>query len=319
MRDKVTVIIPAYNRSEYLLEAIQSVIAQGYEFKEIIVVDDGSTDDTKEKLELLIASGKIRYHHQENSGRSAARNKGISLARGDYIAFLDSDDLLEPGTLERQVGYLMKNPHMGLVHGGYVKFDDRNNNLGYRNPSWFSGWIYPEILLKWNALLATPTVMIPRRVLGEVGGFNEDLFIGEDLDLWRRIARRYPFGFVHGSLARIRVHSGNTSANAIDTTREFERYLAKAFADDPDLSNRFKRRALSRMYGNQAYIMLSSREDDLISAARTNAKRSIAHDPLNPNGYIALFSTALGYKTRNILVQRWRSTRGWLMSRDRDG
>lgn len=319
MRDKVTVIIPAYNRSEYLLEAIQSVIAQGYEFKEIIVVDDGSTDDTKEKLELLIASGKIRYHHQENSGRSAARNKGISLARGDYIAFLDSDDLLEPGTLERQVGYLMKNPHMGLVHGGYVKFDDRNNNLGYRNPSWFSGWIYPDLLLQWFTLMATPTVMVPKAVMEDVGGFDESLYIGEDLDMWRRIARRYPFGFIKQSLARIRVHEGNTSVDAINATNEFERYLARAFEDDNGLSNRFKHRALSRMFSNQAYILLNGKGSDLLQTTRLNARRAIANDPLNPHGYMALLSTLFGYNLRQTLIRVWRRLRAWLMSRNRLG
>jgi glycosyltransferase involved in cell wall biosynthesis len=282
-------------------------------------VDDGSTDDTKEKLASLIYSGAIRYVYQENRGRSAARNKGISLATGGYLAFLDSDDLFEPDKLIKQVGFFSTHPEAGLVHGGYIKFDTLNSNLGYRNPSWFSGWIYPQMLLQWYTLLATPTVMVPKRVLDEVGGFNEDLYIGEDLDLWRRIARRYPFGYINECLARIRVHAGNTSIDAVKATYEFERYLDRAFEDDRSLSNRFRHRTLSKMYSNQAYILLSGKEREMVSAARTNARLAILHDPLNMNGFIALLSTILGYDSRKRLAEKWRSLRNRLMVHNQNG
>lgn len=314
---KVSVIIPTYNRSDYVFDAIQSVVYQKYEPIEILVIDDGSTDDTKEKLAPFIEKGAIRYIYQENQGRSEARNQGISLATGDYLAFLDSDDLFEPDKLAKQVEFFTQHPEVGLVHGGYVKFDALNNDLGYRDPSWFSGWIYPKMLLVWYTLLATPTVMVPKRVLEEIGGFDKSLFIAEDLDLWRRIARKYPFGYINQSLARIRMHAGNTSRDAFYTTREFERYLEKAFQDDQGLSPRFQHRVLSRLYSNQAYIMLSGRGDDLMLAARTSARRAIAHDPLNMSSYAALLSTALGYDSRAKLVEYWRSLRGWLMTINR--
>ncbi len=315
--NKVSVIIPTYNRSEYVLEAIHSVVDQNYEPIEIIVIDDGSTDNTKEKLASLAERGVIRYIYQENQGRSAARNKGISSATGDYLAFLDSDDLFEPDKLVKQLEFFSRHPEVGLVHGGYVKFDTLNNDLGYRNPFWFSGWIYPKILLIWYTLLATPTVMVPKRVLDEVGGFDESLFIAEDLDLWRRIARKHPFGYINQSLAQIRMHAGNTSRDALQTTREFERYLEKAFQDDKNLSTRFRNRVLSRLYTNQAYIMLSGRGSELMLAVRALARRAIAHDPLNVRGYTAFLSTALSYDSRAKLVERWRSLRGWLMTLNR--
>jgi glycosyltransferase involved in cell wall biosynthesis len=314
---KVSVIIPTYNRSEYILDAIQSAVDQKYESMEIIVVDDGSTDDTKDKLVSLIDRGVIRYVYQENEGRSAARNKGIALATGEYIAFLDSDDLFEPDKLVKQVEFFSMHPEVGLVHGGYGKFDNLNTDLGYRDPAWFSGWIYPKMLLVWYTLLATPTVMVPKRVMDEVGGFDKSLFIGEDLDLWRRIARRYPFGYINQSLARIRMHVGNTSRDALYTTHEFERYLEKAFQDDPGLSTWFKRRALSRMYSNQAYIMLSGQGSDVMLSARASARRAIALDPLNVHGYTAFLSTAFSYESRAKLIERWRSLRGWMMTLNR--
>jgi len=159
--------------------------------------------------------------------------------------------------------------------------------------------------------------MVPRQVLNDVGGFDESLYIGEDLDLWRRIARRYPFGYISRSLARIRVHAGNTSIDAVKATHEFERYFEKAFKDDEDLPLRFKQQALSRMYSNQAYIMLSGRGTDMLLAARTNARLAIIHDPLNLNGYIAFLFTMLDYESRKRLVEQWRSFRGWFMARNR--
>ena len=316
-KPKVSVIVPTYNRSIYILDALRSILDQNYENIEIVVIDDGSTDGTKERLASLVEKGIVHYIYQENQGRSAARNRGISLATGDYLAFLDSDDLLESGTLIKQVEFLVRNPEIGLVHGGYSKFDDFNKDIGYRNPSWFSGWIYPQMLLMWTALLAIPTVMVPRQIINEVGGFDESLYIGEDLDLWRRIARRYPFGYINQRLARIRVHAGNTSIDAVKATGEFERYLEKAFKDDDSLTIHFKHQALSRMYSNQAYIMLSGRGTDVMLAARTNARLAILHDPLNLNGYIAFLSTMLGYEGRKRLVEQWRSFRGWLMAHNR--
>lgn len=315
--NKVSVVIPTYNRSSFVLDAIRSVTDQQYEPLEILVIDDGSTDDTKEKLAHLNAQDVIRYIYQHNQGRSAARNKGISLATGDFIAFLDSDDLFEPGKLAKQVEFFANHPQVGLVHGGYVKFDESGKDLGYRNTSWFSGWIYPKMLLVWYTLLATPTVMVRKAALEEVGGFDESFVIAEDLDLWRRIARKYSFGYINQSLARIRIHAGNTSKDAISATREFERYLHKAFQEDLGLSSRFQHRVYSRLYSNQAYMLLSGRGAELMSAARASAKQAIFHDPLNVSGYTAFLSTAISDEVRSKLVKRWRTLRSWLMALNR--
>src|SRR6266545_7542657 len=140
---KASVIIPTYNRSDLILQTIESVLGQTYKNYEIIVIDDGSIDDTRDKLASLRDKGIVQYVYQENRGSSAARNKGISLATGAYLAFLDSDDLFETGKLIKQVKFFSDHPEVGLVHSGYIKFDDEQNNVGYRNPSWFSGWIYP--------------------------------------------------------------------------------------------------------------------------------------------------------------------------------
>jgi glycosyltransferase involved in cell wall biosynthesis len=315
----VSVVIPTYNRAEFVLDAIGSVLAQGYTDYEIIVVDDGSSDNTKNALFPFIQQGTIRYYYQRNQGEAAARNLGIAMSQGDYIAFLDSDDLYEPEKLELQVAYLLEHPEIGLVHSCFVKFDDKGRDLGYRNTAWFSGWIYPQILLYWTTLMAIDTVIVPRRVFNEVGLFDVGLKMGPDLDMWRRIARRYPFGFIDRSLARVRVHSGNISGDKTGAADGFVKYLERAFEDDPALSQTFKRRALSRMYSTTAYNLLGEHGREAMRIARLNAARAVANNPFNVHGYIAFLSASLGWNTRRMLVLRWRSLRGWLMSRNRQG
>ncbi|MBI5963252.1 MAG: glycosyltransferase family 2 protein [Chloroflexi bacterium] len=314
---EVTVIIPAYNRAELIGEALNSIFAQTYQNFEVIIVDDGSTDDTARVLKPLAEAGAIRYIHQENLGVSAARNRGITEARGEYMAFLDSDDLFEPEKLELQVEYMQTHPEAGLVHSGFTKFDNHGNDLGYRDTSWFSDMIYPQMLLYWTTLMAANTVLVPKRVFDSVGLFDESLRIGEDLDLWRRIARKYPFGFINKSLARVRVHQGNTSGNRLSVTDGFIEYLEQAFKDDPSLSMQFRRRAFSRMFSTMAYNLLGENGSEALQSARLNAGRAIKQNPLNAHGYMAFFSSLFGYNLRYSLIQRWRLIRASIMSRNR--
>lgn len=314
---EVTVIIPTYNRAILIRESLTSVFAQTHRNFEIIVVDDGSTDDTAVVLRPLAERGLIRYIYQQNRGESAARNNGIVEAKGRYIAFLDSDDLFEPGKLEVQVKYLQDHPEFGLVHSGFIKFDNAGNDLGYRNSSWFSGRVYPKILLYWTNLMAVDTVLVPKNVFDIVGMFDESLHIGPDLDMWRRIARKYPFGFINKSLARVRVHDGNMSGDKMRGTEGLIKYLEKAFEDDPGLSRQFRKRAFSRMFSTMAYNLLSENGDEALQTARLNARRAISNDPMNLHGYLALLSTLFGYNLRQVLIHRWRILRGLFMSRNR--
>lgn len=313
----VSVIIPTYNRGDLILDSLQSIFLQNYSDYEIIVVDDGSTDNTEDVLSYLIKDNKIRYVKQDNHGESSARNHGILLSQGKYIAFLDSDDLFEPTKLKMQVQYLEDHPEIGLVHSGYTKFDNYGHDLGYRDTSWFCGMIYPKLLLHWTVLMAVDTVMVPKKVFEAVGLFDETLRMGPDLDMWRRISRKYSFGFISESLARVRVHEGNISGNKLKATEGFIQYLERAFEDAPDLSFRFKRRVYSKMFSTQAYNLLSGSGDDFLRAARLNAVHAIKYDCLNPHGFIAFFSTMFGYNFRNLLVKQWRLLRSQIMSRNR--
>ena len=316
-KPEVSIIIPTYNRADLIRESLDSIFAQSYRNYEIIVVDDGSTDDTGSVLQPLVEQGVIRYIYQQNRGESAARNRGIVEASGRYIAFLDSDDLFEPDKLDIQVRYLQDHPEVGLVHSGFIKFDNDGNDLGYRDPSWFSSMIYPQMLLYWTTLMAVDTVLVPKIVFDSVGLFDEFMRIGPDLDMWRRIARKYPFGFIDKSLARVRVHAGNISGDKLGVTHGLLIYLEKAFEDDCGLSKRFRNRAFSRLLSTMAYNLLSENGNDALQTARSNARRAIISDPMNLHGYLALFTTLFEYNFRQALIHRWRFVRSFLMSRNR--
>jgi glycosyltransferase involved in cell wall biosynthesis len=306
---KVSVVIPTYNRADYILESIESVFSQTFTDYEIIIVDDGSTDDTWEILQPLIDNGKVLYIYQENSNKSAARNLGITKSSGKYIAFLDSDDVFLPTKLEKQVSYLDQNPEVGFVHSWYSKFDDEGNHLGIRDTSRYSGWVYPKILLSWSVLMALPCMMVKREVMSEVGNFDINQNWGEDLDLWRRITRRYPIDLIPEVLTKVRVHAGNLSKSKAKPTVWFENYLHTAFEDDPDLGPIFRRRAWSKLYTNTGLNRLEESSPELIAQTRECSLKAIARWPLTPGAYFGLIVSFIPTKFRLCLLNKWRAFR----------
>lgn len=201
----VSVIIPAYNSGKYIAQAIDSVLGQTYGPIEIIVINDGSTDDTGDIVKAY--GDKVRSIHQENQGPSAARNAGITGAKGEYIAFLDADDAWLPGKIEKQVKVMEKRPELGLVcSGSYVVDKDDRVITEWNMPE--SGEETFESVYDQNFILCL-TVMVRKECLDKVGLFDGSLFLSQDYDLWLRIIKHYPFHYVNEPLARYRVHSTN--------------------------------------------------------------------------------------------------------------
>jgi glycosyltransferase involved in cell wall biosynthesis len=185
----VSVIITTYNRRRFLAGALASVLGQDYADKEIIVVDDGSTDGSRLEAEGL----PVTYVWKENGGVSSARNAGIGRARGDYIAFLDADDLWKKGKLRAQME--------AMAQGGYaVSYTDeiwlmngRRINQKKRHAK-YSGFIYERCLPL--CIVSPSSALVKREVFDEVGLFDESLPVCEDYDMWLRIACRYPVLFI---------------------------------------------------------------------------------------------------------------------------
>jgi hypothetical protein len=183
-RPAVSVIIPTYNRKQWLTQAIDSVLAQKYRDFELIIVDDGSDDGSSAVLGGY--SGKIGYIYLRHGGVSRARNIGSQLCRGEYIAFLDSDDLWHPNKLLRQMEYMRAHPDCCICYTDeiWIRHGVRVNQM--KKHQKFSGWIFEKCLPL--CIISPSSVMIRRELLLESGGFDEGLPVCEDYDLWLRIA-----------------------------------------------------------------------------------------------------------------------------------
>lgn len=207
----VSIVIPSYNASRYIKEAVDSALAQTYRNIEIIVVDDGSTDDTREVLGQCIATGKIRYIYQENRGLASARNTGIKNAKGDYIAFLDADDLFLPSKVEEQVEFLEKN-QFDVCYCDLLHFTESEPKKFYHHRYKYpSGDVFGELLKR--QFINPLTLLIRREVFEKYGYFDENLRRSEDYDLWLRWAYAgVRFYYLDKILAHYRIRSaGNLS------------------------------------------------------------------------------------------------------------
>lgn len=218
MTEKVSIILPAYNRAYCIRRAVDSVLRQTYPHWELIVVDDGSTDNTEEVIAKLAAEdGRVRYLRQPcNKGASAARNEGIRQGRYDYIAFQDSDDVWHADKLEKQMRVFRESPEIGLVYcamqgtrqdGSAVRIPDISIDRQF-----LQGNLY-RLLLQGN-VIGAPAAMVRRECLESCGGFDEALSCLEDWELFLRIAGEYEIGYADEALVDADFHDGGVSSRA---------------------------------------------------------------------------------------------------------
>jgi glycosyltransferase involved in cell wall biosynthesis len=209
---RVSVIIPTWNRSRQLCDAVDSALAQSFTDSEIVIVDDGSTDDTAAVVAARYGTlSRVRLVRQPNAGPAAARNHGVRESRGPLIAFLDSDDLWEQSKLEIQVGQLDRHAEAALsfcdavVRGGGRDQCTRFASKHFRGDTTVRG------IVEWNFPMCTPAVVVRRSALEEVGLFDATLPCQEDWDLWIRLVTRFPVVYVDRPLVVIRRGEDNLS------------------------------------------------------------------------------------------------------------
>ena len=200
---RFSVIIPVYNKGPYVSKAIKSVLEQTFRDFELIVVDDGSSDDSFQQAKVLLDSATVKYQlvHQENAGVSTARNNGVAVSHGEYICFLDADDWWAPNFLERIDWLITAYPDAGIYGTNYYYVKNGKQRVCVTNAE--SGYInycqvYADTLLM---PLTSISVAIPRVIFEEMNGFNPSLRLGEDFDLWIRIALKYNVSFLNEPLA----------------------------------------------------------------------------------------------------------------------
>ena len=257
----VSVIIPTYNSGKYISTAIKSVLNQSYPFYEIIVIDDGSTDNTADQLRKF--NDKIMYIYKPNGGPASARNLGIKRSTGEYIAFLDADDYWLPDRLAVQVNYLNINSEIALVHSNtwilekghepYLLFVDCKPN---------SGWIFKELFLSNHINILT--VMLRRKYFDMTNGFDEskDLIGFEDYDLWLRIALHHPIAYLDKIVSVYRIHDNNISNE--DNSIHKSLLLLYKFSKTDLFSQKLYQRILfekkKRIYLRWAFRMMETKE-----------------------------------------------------------
>ena len=292
-KDLVSVVIPTYNRAAQLPAAIESVLGQSYRPVEVIVVDDGSTDGTEALIRDRYPS--VRFLRQPNRGPAAARNAGIKSSSGCYIAFLDSDDRWLQQKLERQIGLLRDRPEAGLVFSS-VRFVDRYGTPveERRYDASFRGRV-AERLLSWSGIVLS-SVVVRRSCLDRVGLFEEDLIIGEDWDLYFRLAMDSPVDFIEEPLVLRLVHEGNlqNDFSKIELKLQNELRVIERMHGHPRLSGdhrRTRRETIHRILFSTGEWYF---EQGRMGPARRYLLRALPYHPLHGRSHALFLKSLLG-------------------------
>lgn len=274
-RPKVSVVTPTYNRADFIREAVDSVLSQSFRDLEMIVVDDGSRDNTRDVLASCLDDGRLHYVFQENQGQSVARNKGIRAARGEYICFLDSDNYWLPGKLEASVRFMDAHPDVDILYGDNISIDEEGRIISKDNMKRHSGRITG--LLLHDNFISNNTVMVRRECFEQLGGFNEKDRLAEDYELWLRMSTRYTFHYLPEYMAAYRVMDDQISSDKDKRFWANERILLKFLETYPDaVTPGERRRGLSKFYTRKGRYELSvKRRRDALK----DGGRALASDP----------------------------------------
>lgn len=282
----VSVIIPAYNAEKFIVEALESVFSQTYRPIEVIVVDDGSTDSTQPVLGNF--KNRIYYHCQGNNGPSAARNTGIKVAKGKYVAFLDSDDLWTDGKLQQQIEIMENYPDVGLLSGDMQRFSGEQVKVSsmfkkygfdynFFGDEFYVVDAYKKIYTQGN-YIPTGTVILRRDCLKKVGNFDENFRHSEDLDLWLRISLHYKLAYSREIWLLRRDHEINLTRDTKSMNLSLIKVLEKheeQYASYLTQNGIDFNKVISEKYRNTGYLLLISYK---LSNARECLKKSLLRE-----------------------------------------
>ena len=220
-RPLISVVTATYNMSQFIEAAVESVIAQTYENLQYVIIDDGSTDGTSERISKFLKDPRLEYHYQDNQGQTVAKNNGIRLARGDYICFLDADNIWLSDKLEKQLRTFSTIPsHFKILYADQLYINDKGIVIGKPSLETHSGRIADKLL--FENFVTFNTAMVERTCFEELGPFDESLDRSIDYELWLRFSRRYEFYHLSEVTTYYRIWEGQMSR---DTERRFDAAL----------------------------------------------------------------------------------------------
>lgn len=301
---KVSVIIPTYNRSKLVKEAIESVLQQSYKDSEVIVVDDGSTDDTRFVIER-ISDGTARYIYKNNGGLSSARNVGLINAKGEYVALLDDDDLFPENHLEIMLGKLEQNPDYGVAYSLFKDvYPDGREIEGFGSERYLSGWLTRNFFGKMPCILPSATVY--RKSVLEGFFFDEGLKKAEDIDALLRLSSKTQFLCVPEAFVIRRKTAGSiTHQDSSDispaVTLILERFYFQLGGDQivPAKKAKYKFSRMYRSLGKKHY------QKGHRNAAISLFKKAISYYPFEPHYYRELLK-ALFLSKKGDKMSDWQ-------------
>jgi len=287
---RVSVIIPCYNYANLVGRAIQSVLDQTYRDFEVIVVDDGSTDNTPEVVGRF--GERIRYIRQANQGPNAARNTGIRATDGEFVALLDADDEWLPHKLERQIEVMDAKPNVGLMYANIYLIEGQSGAIiGTYPPRFFhEGYVLPHLFL--HQFVPSPTPLIRRKVFERVGYFDPKTIGSDDWEMWLRIAAQFNFAYVLEPLAKYTVHaSWGSRTTYLTYERDMLAFFEKATRDHPAELGPLYRYRLSTFAEQLGWHLIRNGER---AAGFKRLELAISYCPWRPKPYLLLVLVMVG-------------------------
>jgi glycosyltransferase involved in cell wall biosynthesis len=299
----VSVVIATYNYGRFLKQAIDSVLAQTYTDYEIIVVDDGSTDNTRQVIQPYLALGNLSYFRMErNIGQPRVKNRGIRESRGKFIAFLDADDVWLPRKLEKQMLLFGPRQEVGVVYCDHVCFCDQKELPEIGHPPYARGWVTRELI--FDNIVPFSSSVVRRQCFERDGMFDESIPLAIDYDLWLRFSLNWAFDYVPEKLLRARLGHLRLSSRG-EERREIARAIAKRFLfahkQMIDPSGKLQRQRMALSYFREGYA--NYRRGHRLHAFRCY-KRSLSLRPFQPELWKAALALSLPYSLIRVIRDR---------------
>jgi glycosyltransferase involved in cell wall biosynthesis len=301
MSPAVSVVIATYNYGRFLAGALRSALAQTCTDVEVLVVDDGSTDDTPDVVRGFLQDPRVRYHRTAHQGQPRAKNTGIRLATAPLVAFLDADDLWLPHKLERQVERFAADPGLGVVYSRRLLMDEEGHDLEYPQPPLYRGNVVAEMFR--DNFVCFSSAVVRREVFREAGLFDETIPLAIDYDLWLRAASRFRFDYVDEPLVRYRVGHANLSQRG-EERRQIAMLIMRRFLKEYGGQALIGRLAVRRAWAETYCNLGLARRARSRLAALPWYLRAMAMAPWRGAVWKGLVSLALSEAGRRLL-RRW--------------
>jgi glycosyltransferase involved in cell wall biosynthesis len=296
---QVSINMPCYNDSQWLDECLHSILTQTYQDFEIIIVDDGSTDNSKQIIQKYLDDDRIRYFYQNNEGFSGATNRGLKESKGRYISFISPDDLWLPHKLEKQVSFLEKNKNIDMVHSDVYHIDSEGKIIKQRRPNISKNISKKELingLFLRSIKICHQTVMIRKDCFKEVGFFDNKI-IASDYDMWIRLANKHNIDYIDEPLTKKRFHKNQLMAKNMEQIfKDDLLVIDKATLLYPFLIKYKKKKIAEINYRWGVLLLLKNKKTE----AKKQFSKSLKMNPFSIRNYFAYLLPTLYIKVLKL-------------------